>query len=381
MNTVNTLIKWPGGKAGEIKYIEKLIPDFDRYIEPFFGGGAMFFFLRPRKAAVNDISGDLTGFYQLVKARNPVFYDYLCSYDALLNSLLSACEARYGGIYEEYLSVKAQEGPSKKRKPRLCRLTDEIVSALPEESLEKLVLSRERFAGRLDGGAADKMLRAVKNEEKTPFSDSDLRENLITGYISGLYLYFRDVYNDILLKRSPTPGREYDIANFYFIREYCYGSMFRYNAKGEFNIPYGGMSYNRKCFKSKIDGIFSERTAELFSGTDIHCGDFEDFLEAVGPAENDFMFLDPPYDTDFSDYEGKAFTKEDQRRLAAALKKTKAGFILIIKNTDFIHSLYEGSFRILCFDKTYTYNVRSRNDRSAEHLIITNLPENDAPCP
>lgn len=380
MNTVNTLIKWPGGKAGEIKYIEKLIPDFDRYIEPFFGGGAMFFFLQPRKAAVNDISGDLTGFYKLVKARNPVFHDCLCSYDALLNSLLAACEAHYDSIYAAYLSVK-QGGAAAKRKPALRRLTDAIISGLPEESLKKLVLSRERFADRLDGGAADKMLRAARNEEKSPFSASDLRENLITGYTSGLYMYFRDVYNDILLKRAPTPGHEYNIANFYFIREYCYGSMFRYNAKGEFNIPYGGMSYNRKCFQSKIDSIFSERTAKLFSGTDIHCGDFEDFLEAVGPTENDFMFLDPPYDTDFSDYEGKAFTKEDQRRLAAALKKTKARFILIIKNTDFIHSLYEGSFRILCFDKTYTYNVRSRNDRSAEHLIITNLPENDAPCP
>lgn len=368
MNAVNTLIKWPGGKAGEIKYIEKLIPSFDRYIEPFFGGGAMFFFLQPRRAAVNDISGDLTGFYRLVKAQNPVFYDYLCSYDALLASLLRACEAHYDGIHEAYLSVK------KGGRPQLRRLTDAIIGGLAEESLEKLVLSRERFAVRLDSGAADKMLRAVKNEEHAAFSASDRRENLITGYVSGLYLYFRDIYNDLLLKRLPAPGREYHIANFYFIREYCYGSMFRYNAKGEFNIPYGGMSYNRKRLKTKIDSIFSERTAELFSGADIHCGDFEDFLEAVGPTESDFLFLDPPYDADFSDYEGKAFTREDQKRLARALKRTKARFILVIKNTDFIHSLYEDSFRILLFDKTYAYNVRSRNDRSAEHLIVTNLP-------
>ena len=80
-----------------------------------------------------------------------------------------------------------------------------------------------------------------------------------------------------------------------------------------------------------------------------------------------------PYDTDFSNYEGKDFTKDDQRRLAEALKKAKAKFILIIKNTDFIYSLYDGFFNILCFDKTYTYNVRSRNERNVEHLIITNI--------
>lgn len=41
MNTA--IIKWSGGKSREMKYIENLIPAFDRYIEPFFGGDAMFF--------------------------------------------------------------------------------------------------------------------------------------------------------------------------------------------------------------------------------------------------------------------------------------------------------------------------------------------------
>ena len=102
--------------------------------------------------------------------------------------------------------------------------------------------------------------------------------------------------------------------------------------------------------------------------------DFEDLFSSIGLTENDFMFLDPPYDTDFSDYEGRAFTQKDQQRLAEALKKTKARFILIIKNTDLIYPLYKDDLHILCFDKTYSYNVRSRNQRKAEHLIVTNLP-------
>ncbi|KKL45072.1 hypothetical protein LCGC14_2359360, partial [marine sediment metagenome] len=59
------LIKWAGGKSGEIKHIEKIIPKFDRYIEPFFGGGAVFFDLEPKEAVINDVSGELMTFYKL----------------------------------------------------------------------------------------------------------------------------------------------------------------------------------------------------------------------------------------------------------------------------------------------------------------------------
>ena len=120
--------------------------------------------------------------------------------------------------------------------------------------------------------------------------------------------------------------------------------------------------------------MFNREINELFANTDIHCSDFEDFFKNIKLTSNDFMFLDPPYDSDFSDYEGKDFTKFDQERLAESLKDTLAKFILVIKNTDFISSLYEKDFNILSFDKQYTYNVWSRNNRDVEHLIIINLP-------
>ena len=63
-------------------------------------------------------------------------------------------------------------------------------------------------------------------------------------------------------------------ANFFFVREYCYGSMFRYNSKGGFNIPYGGMTYNRKKLSEKIDRIFSDEIRDLFSGAELCCSDF-----------------------------------------------------------------------------------------------------------
>ena len=85
------------------------------------------------------------------------------------------------------------------------------------------------------------------------------------------------------------------------------------------------------------------------------------------------MFLDPPYDTEFSTYAGNEFGKKDQIRLRDYLKNTKAKFMLIIKNTDFIYNLYnQDGFFIKSFDKKYLVSIKNRNDKDVEHLIITN---------
>ena len=62
------LVKYRGGKSKEIPQIIKHIPQFDgHYIEPFFGGGALYFHLEPKKAIINDINSKLIAFYDGVK--------------------------------------------------------------------------------------------------------------------------------------------------------------------------------------------------------------------------------------------------------------------------------------------------------------------------
>ena len=62
------LIKYRGGKSKEIPNIERHIPKYKgRYIEPFFGGGALFFYLEPKRAIINDINSKLMAFYSGVK--------------------------------------------------------------------------------------------------------------------------------------------------------------------------------------------------------------------------------------------------------------------------------------------------------------------------
>ena len=62
------LVKYRGGKSKEIPHLIKHIPHYSgRYIEPFFGGGALFFHLEPKRAIINDINSKLIAFYLGVK--------------------------------------------------------------------------------------------------------------------------------------------------------------------------------------------------------------------------------------------------------------------------------------------------------------------------
>jgi len=62
------ILKYAGGKSKEIKYFSKYFPScFDRYIEPFVCGGAVYFYLEPEKAYISDLNSELINFYQQVQ--------------------------------------------------------------------------------------------------------------------------------------------------------------------------------------------------------------------------------------------------------------------------------------------------------------------------
>ena len=57
---MNPILKYRGGKSREIIKFEQYIPhNFDTYIEPFLGGGAVYFHLEPQSAIINDINEKL----------------------------------------------------------------------------------------------------------------------------------------------------------------------------------------------------------------------------------------------------------------------------------------------------------------------------------
>ena len=66
--TLQPFTKWTGGKIQLLPVIRELMPKtYNRYFEPFVGGGALFFDLAPKDAVINDFNAELINCYQQIK--------------------------------------------------------------------------------------------------------------------------------------------------------------------------------------------------------------------------------------------------------------------------------------------------------------------------
>lgn len=74
-------IKWAGGKTQIVQEILQLAPKhFNRYFEPFLGGGAVFFALNPKQAFLSDLSEELINCYKVVRDLTPELANELSNY-------------------------------------------------------------------------------------------------------------------------------------------------------------------------------------------------------------------------------------------------------------------------------------------------------------
>ena len=70
---IKPFAKWVGGKRQFIKKIDAFIPkDFKNYIEPFVGGGAVYFHIKQNgygkgKSVINDLNSDLMAAYEAIR--------------------------------------------------------------------------------------------------------------------------------------------------------------------------------------------------------------------------------------------------------------------------------------------------------------------------
>lgn len=279
------IIKYRGGKSKEIPQLIDYVPDFNgRYIEPFFGGGAMFFHLEPEQSIINDINAKLMEFYRAVQQHYPE-----------LKAELSEIEKIYTLNRADF---------------------DELKKANPDIRVED------------------------RNE--------------------ALYYKLRNMYNGLI-------ESEYSAATlYYFINKTAYSGMIRFNSKGEYNVPYGR-------YKNFNTALITEAHSRLLNTAEIHNEDYSNIFDLA--AEEDFIFLDPPYDCIFSDYGNEeykeGFNEDSHRRLAADFNNLGCRALMVIGATPLTRELYEG--RIVAeYDKNYSVNIRNRFQAEAIHIIVTN---------
>lgn len=367
------LLKWPGGKAREWTHIAPYLPRRIRhFVDPFMGGLAPFArtpftgraFLNDRHARLVDLHvRALRGDRELLAA--------LASLSRSWDGLSDA--AREIAPVFTALVAEARRGGAPG--------ADDALPAAEEAA----GAAESGVAQRIAASVADKAARIARLETKhsVKFGADQLADHCETAVRSGFYFHVRDREGAPDPKDGPTAAAT---ADFLFVREFCYGSMFRHNASGAFNIPYGGTSYNAKRLAPRIEQIASAATRAALGRAEIRCGDFEPFLrtlrKALGPE--DFVFADPPYDSDFKSYGKDAFSQDDHARLAGALAALPCPWMLVIKETPFVRRTYlgrdmrrAGARDVHAFGKTYGYNVRGRNDRAARHLVVVSRPRRD----
>ena len=74
-------LKWVGGKTQLLSELCARVPeDYNRYFEPFVGGGALFFALKPKRAVLGDLNGELIGAYTVVRDRLPELVEFLAEH-------------------------------------------------------------------------------------------------------------------------------------------------------------------------------------------------------------------------------------------------------------------------------------------------------------
>lgn len=370
---LSSLLKWAGGKEQELKHILPLLPPFDAYYEPFVGGGAVFFSIQSQRKFINDKSPDLFNLYMMTAQQHKDFFHALA---ALLlgwqrvSEIVDDCAIDLHAVYKAYSMDRSSLEEMRGSLFEFVRQHRVEFIAMFEGFFDKDI---GNFIQELQRNLLSKTKRMKELENrKWKLPEQDIVANIECALKSAFYMHLRYLYNKIA-EYEIAPSRA--AAIFFFVRENAYASMFRYNSKGEFNVPYGGISYNRKDLARKVTYLRSPEVEFHLRNTVIENMDFEAFLQKYPPQAEDFVFLDPPYDSEFSTYSRNEFGKEDQERLANyLLNHCRAKFMLVIKNTPIIFQLYGNvGLKIKAFDKKYLVSFQDRNNRNAEHLVITNF--------
>lgn len=374
---IDSIVKYPGGKYKELKYIlPNIPPKIINYYEPFVGGGSVYFAIENKadRLFINDKSTDLMLLYNAVKNQDQLFFKKVnrISYIwEISNDYADTLTLPFKEAFQ-YL-LHNSESNSKEISIRF--VTNKEMNEFShlftnsyqlKEFLIETINRKIRF-----------LIKQVNNKKK--ITDQGIIDIVQTAVKSAIYTYFRKEFNE--LRPNSDISKSERAALYLFIRQYAYSSMFRFSKSGNFNVPYGGKTYNNINLADKAKKYHDKKLVSLLRRSYLESLDFEEFLNIHKPQKNDFVFLDPPYDSEFSTYDKNKFDAKEQKRLAHFLiNKIQANWMLVIKDTKLINDIYVpgtfcangGTVHLTKFDKVYSVNFKNRNNRETNHLIITN---------
>lgn len=301
-NKAKPFLKWAGGKNQLLGQFENYYPSelrkgkIERYIEPFIGGGAVFFEIMQK-------------------------YNIRCSYISDVNKDLI--------------------------------LTYQVIQQKPDRLLEFL----EHYQKEYNHTA----------EEKRSALFFSMRQHFNAQQFEINYKGFSENW----IPRA---------AQLIFLNKTCFNGLFRLNAKGEFNVPFG--NYKKPTI---VDYCNILLVSKILQNTEILIADYKHCFERVD--EKTFIYFDPPYrpiskTANFTNYTGVMFTEREQVELADFFKilDSKKHAKLMLSNSDpknenpsddFFEKIYNG-YNLYRIYANRMINCNADKRGQIKELVITN---------
>ena len=142
-----------------------------------------------------------------------------------------------------------------------------------------------------------------------------------------LFYRQRDRFNALLV--AGDGQSEEAAALFYYLNRTGFNGLCRFNRRGLFNVPFG------RYTRIRYTRDFSEYRGAL-SGWTFTSGD----VESLPLEPGDFVYADPPYDVEFTQYARGGFSWRDQERTARWLARHEGPAVLVNQATDRMERLY-----------------------------------------
>lgn len=180
----------------------------------------------------------------------------------------------------------------------------------------------------------------------------------------GVYYTMRGQFNGGYLKAMDRA------AFFVYFNRHCYNGLCRYNADGDFNVPFGSYDDPRfPCGEIMAFQKFAERAT-------FTCLDWKAVMDQV--VAGDVVYNDPPYiplsDTgSFTAYSGGTFTLGDQVRLAEmSYAKSRSGITVVVSNscTDKSREIYAKADRVVEASATRSISRNGESRGKVKELLF-----------
>ena len=196
------------------------------------------------------------------------------------------------------------------------------------------------------------------------------------------YLGAREIFNEE--KLDDIDRAKYLI----FLNRTCFNGLYRENAKGKFNVPFGRYLRPTIC---NAENIMADSMALNRANVTILNGDFSDTLNHLDKDGINFFYFDPPYrplnaTSSFNSYVKEAFNDSEQIRLRDFSRELdgRLGVYWMLSNSDCSAKNPEDTFFETIYDDFYIHRVYAsrainanptKRGKLTELLICNYMPE------